>query len=155
MTPPSVRPVSAVYMFVWTFTSAIASIDGLMPTVPIVRSLLSMPSTSWLFSTSFTPLIETDDVCLLSSGLVPLASELSAPSLAPGISCTIRMMFRPGIGASCTVFSLMSELTVDESVCSSGASPVTMMVSATVPTCIFVSTRARSPVARSTRAFTV
>ena len=150
MTPPSVRPVSAVYMFVCTRTSAIASIDGLIATVPIVRSLLSMPSTSWLFSTSLTPLMDTDEVWRRSSGRVPLASELSAPSFAPGMSCTMRMMFRPGIGASCTVFVSMSELTVAESVCSSGASPLTVRFSCTVPSSIFASTRARSPVARST-----
>jgi hypothetical protein len=45
-TPPAVRPTSAVYMLVSTFTSAIASIDGFTPTVPIARSLLSTPSIS-------------------------------------------------------------------------------------------------------------
>ena len=50
-----------------------ASIDGLMPTVPIARSLLSMPSISWLFCVSAAPLTDTDDVCRRSSGRVPLA----------------------------------------------------------------------------------
>ena len=34
-TPPAVRPTSAVYMFVCTLTSAIASIDGLTTIVPM------------------------------------------------------------------------------------------------------------------------
>ena len=61
-TPPAARPTSAVYMLVWTLTSATASIDGLTPTVPIARSLLSMPSISWLFWLSSEPLIETAEL---------------------------------------------------------------------------------------------
>ena len=62
MMPPLARPASAEYRFVCTRTSAIASIDGLTPTVPMERSLLSMPSIIWLLRFSLSPLIETDEV---------------------------------------------------------------------------------------------
>ena len=114
MTPPAVRPVSAVYRFVCTRTSAIASIDGLTPTVPMARSLLSMPSISWLFWLSARA------VDRHRRGLTAIVRPGAAgervgqrPRWRPGTSCTSRMKLRPLTGRSCTAFSLTSELSVD------------------------------------------
>src|SRR6058998_2600129 len=77
--------------------------DGLMPMPPMTRSVLSRPSTSCRLSFSGLPLMETAEVWRRSSGRLPLIVALAAPSLAPGVNCTILMMFRPTIGAFWTV----------------------------------------------------
>ena len=90
--------------------------------------------------------MDTAEVWRRSSGRLPLIVALAAPSLAPGVNCTILMMFRPTIGAFWTVSAVSLEDTRDVSVCSSGVSPTTVTVSLTVPRSSLTSTRALSPV---------
>ena len=140
-TAPAVRPVSAVYMFVCTLTSAMASTEGRTPMVPMNRSLLSMPSIRLLFRTSFCPLTETVDVCRRSSGRLPLDRELGRPSFAPGNPRTSPMTLRPFSGRSCTAVSGSSAPTVALSDWMIGAAAVTVMFSVRVPTASWALTR--------------
>ena len=126
--------------------------DGLMPMPPMTRSVLSKPSTSCRLSFSGLPLIETAEVWRRSSGRLPLIVAFAAPSLAPGVNCTILMMLRPTIGAFWTVSAVSLEDTRDVSVCSSGVSPATVTLSLTAPNSSLTSTRALSPVPSVTRA---
>ena len=41
------------------------------------------------------PLIDTAELCRLSSGRLPLVVALAWPSLAPGVSCSMLTMLRP------------------------------------------------------------
>jgi hypothetical protein len=90
--------------------------------------------------------MDTAELWRLSSGRLPLIVAFAAPSLAPGVNCTMLMMLRPAIGAFCTVSAVSLDDTRDVSVCSSGELPATVTFSLSAPTSSLMSTRALSPV---------
>jgi hypothetical protein len=107
-----------------------------------------MPSIRWLFDAPEPLLIDTDEVCRRSLLLPPAAPSVG---VAPGTIDTRLTKLRPEIGRSWTSLSVTSELNVEVSVWSRGASAITCTDSTTAPTCRRASTRVRSPLVRTAR----
>src|SRR5712691_3049630 len=121
------------------------SIEGRTRMVNCSRSLLSIPSISWLLNVSFWPFAMMLAVWRRSSGRVPPNIELAFPAATPTVLCTRVTKFRPFKGMSCTDRALTRVDSVALSVCKAGLCASTSTVCVTSPTCSCTFARARSP----------
>src|SRR5712691_5541958 len=121
------------------------SIEGRTRMVNCSRSLLSIPSISWLLNVSFWPFAMMLAVWRRSSERVPPNIELAFPAATPTVLCTRVTKFRPFKGMSCTDRALTRVDSVALSVCKAGLCASTSTVCVTSPTCSCTFARARSP----------
>src|SRR5512145_2455654 len=106
MTPPALRPYSALMLLVTTLNSATASGDGCMtwfekPWLLVPYALLSMPSSRKLLNVLRRPLMLNEPSRTVCDDPV-----LSADNLTPGLSSASAEYSRPFSG-SCTACSLV------------------------------------------------
>ncbi len=114
--------------------------------VPMMRSLLSVPSIWLLLSWESSPLIEKELDRRRSSGRAPLDRPSTvAASLAPGVRMTSEVRLRWAVGRFSTAAVVMVVVTLTLSAWSSGDCDVTSTTWPASPTLSLASARAWSP----------
>ncbi len=128
---PELRPYSALNVELSTLNSDTVLIDGWNVTCEFERSFRLMPLTIMLTEVSRLPAdMNENEPCPRSGALSPAFCGDVDP---PGISGPRSTKCRPFNGISCTVRSAMTWPTDTEAVSTSGAAPVTVTFSASVP----------------------